>query len=452
MPRQHVQRALRFRLNRPLPLTPNAKETMPLPSLRQSSFALCAVLVACGSESEPAPPALVGHAQQGIINGTVDTAHPAVVRHESQGFCTATIVKVEGSTGYALTAAHCIDQNTLGKLKQGQDADQPDRVYNITKHAVHPDYGKATAFDFAMVTFEGADANTPWLPILDPAKDSYKPGFPLTFVGYGIVKQGPGGDNSERRVIENKITSASPLRFVFDQMQKGFCSGDSGGPGLTVQQPERVAAVIQAVSGGKNGCSDQGIAGRISSVYNEFIGPYLEGKPFELQSCDLCRSAVTSSESLCLDIITDCFNNAKCLGYAQCLEQCATQSCVDACADQHPDGKVMYGQIATCSCQQCASECDGDPQCDEPPPATSTTTSASSTTAGVGGSVATSTTAGVGGAGATGAGGGSEQNDPGPVVESGCAVAQARPSVPSSKLQFLFAALGLAVCFRRRQA
>lgn len=394
----------------------------------------------------------VGQLELPIINGDLDTTHPAVVRHESQGFCTATIVKVEGSTGYALTAAHCISPNVLGRLKQGQDASQPEREYSITKHAVHPDYSKASAFDFAMVTFEGADASTPVLPMLDPAKDSYKPGFPLTFVGYGVVKQGPGGDNSERRVIENKIASASPLRFVFDQMEKGFCSGDSGGPGLTVQQPERVAAVIQAVSGTPNGCSDQGFAGRLSAVYNEFVEPYIEGKPFKLQSCDICRTAVANSESACFKLLIDCSNNAKCLGYLNCVGQCNTRACLDDCAAQHPDGQAMYAQVQLCSCQQCASECDGDAQCDDAGMSSASSSAMSSTGAGVGGAPATGVTSGAGASDAAGVGGGGgESATPNATADSGCSVKPQHSANPRNSGTLWLGVFAALAWLRRRQ-
>ena len=423
----------------------------PLSRYASALFAFSA-LVACGQSLPSEEDGRYAETQLPIINGTVDTAHPAVVRHESKGFCSATIVKVEGSTGYALTAAHCIDSKVLGALKQGQDANQPDRVYNITKNAVHPDYKKASAFDFAMVTFEGADANTPVLPILEPSKDTYKPGLMLTFVGYGVVKQGPGGDNSERRVIQNKIESLSALRFVFDQTEKGFCSGDSGGPGLTAQQPERVAAVIQAVTGGNGGCSDQGFAGRLSTVYDTFVGPYLDGTPYKLQSCDVCREAVTTSQSACLGLISDCFNNAKCLGYAQCLQQCTTQACADDCASQHPDGATMYGQIGICSCQQCASECEGEPQCQEEPPpmTTSSTASSSSSTAGAGGAMTAAATAGVGGSGGM-AGGDSESEPQQPTEQSGCSLTKPSPRAPQSRAALVLAMLAFASLSRRRQ-
>ena len=45
---------------------------------------------------------------QAVVNGELDTTHPAVVALlSSQHRCTGTIIAVDGSTLFVLTAAHC---------------------------------------------------------------------------------------------------------------------------------------------------------------------------------------------------------------------------------------------------------------------------------------------------------------------------------------------------------
>src|SRR5262245_57828099 len=87
---------------------------------------IAAMIVGCSSA--PFDGENVGWHTSRIINGAVDTTHQAVVAILSQNGtnateCSGTIFLVNGSTGYALTAAHCCNdpQYPPQVIVQGND-------------------------------------------------------------------------------------------------------------------------------------------------------------------------------------------------------------------------------------------------------------------------------------------------------------------------------------------
>ena len=59
-----------------------------------------------------------------LMNGSADTEHPGVVwlfSRDGGTSCTGTIVAVEGTTGYVLTAAHCAGMTTVAVTTNSPD-------------------------------------------------------------------------------------------------------------------------------------------------------------------------------------------------------------------------------------------------------------------------------------------------------------------------------------------
>jgi hypothetical protein len=80
-----------------------------------TSTTLCIAMLGC-HDPGPAP----SSEATPIINGTPDSTYAPVVAYLHGGKCSATIVHVDGDTGYAVTAAHCIS-GQLGLLRQGDN-------------------------------------------------------------------------------------------------------------------------------------------------------------------------------------------------------------------------------------------------------------------------------------------------------------------------------------------
>lgn len=318
-------------------------------------------LAACGPVEEGG----LGSESDAIVFGQLDTTHQAVVAYLTNSKCSATIIDVVGNQGYAITAAHCINNN-MGVLRQGDNHanGQFDVQYNVVDTEIHPEYGNSSLYDFAMLRFSGANGSTPTIPPLPPALDNIVQSNTLDLVGYGLTEN---GGTTFRHRLARPISSETALRLNFNQTAGGMCSGDSGGAALhTNNGTEYVGGVNSYVSGGN--CTTQGTAVRVSAVYDTFVMPYINGTPYQPQTCDQCTDGHLFAGGCTQDVI-DCFNNGQCSDYVNCIQSCSTQSCVQMCTNDNPSGAQQYQGIFTCICTgPCATECATDPQC-EPPPA-----------------------------------------------------------------------------------
>lgn len=311
----------------------------------------------------------VGRQLQPIVNGVTDSTYQAVVAWIHGSKCSATIVATNPSTGegWALTAAHCVNQ-TLGNLRQGNNHanGQFDRQYPVADVDVHPGYGDASAFDFAMIRFTGADANTPVLPVLAPSQDTLTAGSSAVLVGYGNVN-GPSGTTLRHRA-DVTVDGASPTLVAWDQQNGngGVCSGDSGGPALyDVGGSPQVAAVHSFIT--DSTCEDFGVSVRASAVKESFVDPFIAGQPYGLETCSVCRDAHASLDGRCTGDIQACQNSATCQAFLNCAQGCATNACVVQCSIDQPAGRAAYDSIIDCYCTEaCPAECAGDSLCLEP--------------------------------------------------------------------------------------
>jgi hypothetical protein len=345
-------------------------------NLRLGLFLLVGSVAACGATPEPGTES-TAEGTSAIINGTADTTHPAAVAYfnGSGAKCTATIVHKSGTDGYALTAAHCIGGGA-GYLRQGESHANGayDFQYAVDNIAVHPDYGKAPYFDFAMLHFSTANVNTAVMPALSPAEDDLQAGFLVTLVGYGQIEG--GGQTTIRRSINRNIQELNAMSIVYNQASGGQCFGDSGGPSVR-QTPggDRVAAVASSVSDSNPDCTGLGFAMQVSKVYDTFIMPYINGTAFLQQGCAECYEgvlgAVENHQGACFQPLLDCFGTAgqtPCEDYLDCLIDCSDPlGCANSCATAFPAGAAMYDDILSCPCDTgCASECAGAPECSPP--------------------------------------------------------------------------------------
>src|SRR5262249_30523048 len=160
-----------------------------------------------------------------------------------------------------------------------------------TGHRPHPNYdfaNAASAYDFCIVTFDGALASTPVVPAMSPAEDALVAGDVVDLVGFGATTPGATAPNTVRRHIELPIYQIAKLQPDYDVTGGGTCEGDSGGPALVVVADGlRVAGVT---SFGEQGCTGFGVSGRVSSVYDDFIQPSLGGEAAPA-TCDQCAAA-----------------------------------------------------------------------------------------------------------------------------------------------------------------
>lgn len=336
--------------------------------MRQLTLLLLLAAFGVGCSSEPAPaPTSLGAAPDPIVYADGPDSREAVVAYRigGGGWCTATVVHTSGTTGFALTAAHCLPSSApWGWLRQG-DGRAPGEYhteYTITDADIHPDYdgGNTPLYDFAMLTFSGVTAVTEVIPVMQPSQDLLHDGSMVDIVGYGQTEL---GSNTVRLYVHRAISDVSPMRLSFDQSgtSGGMCFGDSGGPVLANIGGDLVAGVNSGVS--DSSCFGWGTAVRASSVRNTFILPYINNQPYGLQSCSHCYDAATYGGA-CQTQVESCFDDTDCTAYANCLSGCGTSNCRLQCALDHMSGLAVYQLIDDCVCTVgCTAECQSDAVC-----------------------------------------------------------------------------------------
>ena len=441
-------------------------DTRTLMQLFRSMIAVALGLSAAGCSLDASSPdeERVGHESLPIINGTPDTTHQAVVAIFSQNSeCTGTMFLVNGSTGYALTAAHCCTpQEAPQQVIQGDDYNsQQVTVYNVTAYKADPSYDQNT-HDFCVVQFAGASPNTPTIPLMTKALDSLHQGSVVEFVGYGVTNgSDPNNMNSLRRHVTGPLDMLTSLTIEYSQANAGPCMGDSGGPSLSVVNGQEYVSGV--TSYGDQTCTQFGVSGRVSGVLDSFIMAWVNGQPIA-QDCNGCASAATTGQGACIAQANACLNNADCSALAQCFNACNDNACYQTCINQHPSGAQIYQKINDCICSQaCVSECSAECGGSSSSSASSTSaaatsaasTSAASTSAASGGA----TSGGQGGGGGAGGGsdaaasgaGGQSNGKGGTVTQvSACSVEPGRASSPTGALALCGVAVGLAVSRHRR--
>jgi MYXO-CTERM domain-containing protein len=344
-------------------------------------------LAGCAPDSGGPPSDGLGQRRSPIISGTLDTTRQSVIAllrvngGQIIGECSGTVVAVDKatSTGYVLTAAHCVQPEKQGDptplaseylVAQGNDyATKGTVYYPVQDYKIHPSYALfvvGSPYDFAMVKFAGANpAKTPSTPPISAAEDNLAVSSPITAVGFGVTVGDQSQGNTLRWYIDKPLWSITPFKLGMNEAGGGICFGDSGGPWMTVVNGvEKIAGVSSYVEGQ---CNGNAYAGRVSLITDDFILPYINAQTGN-QTCSECQQSVLSAAGACTDAYKACQGNADCAALLQCLGACnSDQACATTCFTAHPAGHTVYNQINSCVCttgcpKACAMEC-APPKC-----------------------------------------------------------------------------------------
>jgi MYXO-CTERM domain-containing protein len=331
---------------------------------------------ACSTEISRAPSPNTGEAQSPIINGKEDATHVSVVALLQQGSgnegsaCTATIIKtdVNKKIGYALTAAHCVEGINGGVpsasnffVVEGKDynAQSSSVVYYVTDFKKNPSYGgdAGDPYDFAIVKFTGADADTAVTPYATKALDTLKQGQSVDLLGYGKTSD-TDTTNSIRHIITKPIDSLDALYIGFNQTNGGLCQGDSGGPVLAkLGGKDYVVGVNSFVSSDSGTCLQGGFAGRVSAA-QAWIDGYISGAGgTDVPTCDECQTGASSGKGACVTQSQACGQSDACVQYNDCLGGCKDQACYTACGTSNAAGKKVFDAYSDCVLTECKAEC-----------------------------------------------------------------------------------------------
>lgn len=322
--------------------------------MRPTVLAVALLLQACAA---PAPDAGVGLHRLGIVGGSADTTHDAVVALlGDEGDCSGTIIHVAGGEGVVLTAAHCLGVAPDAVVLGDDHASPSATTFTVLDTIMHPSWnGSDPDFDVGLVRIGDVPAGTPVIPVAT-TPDGVTAGDEVLHVGYGLT-DGAGTTTTTRRAVLNTLDTVTSGLLSYDQADGGPCSGDSGGPALSVDGQARVVGVIGS---GDGTCEGFGIDTRVAPLVASFIAPFI-GE--DVVSCEVCFEAAPESEP-CRDAVSACLNDAACAALTACLNDCDDAPCADTCRGEHADGLSAYAAIFTCVCEEaCEAVCLGDDLC-----------------------------------------------------------------------------------------
>lgn len=428
-----------------------------------------------------------------IIGGTVDAENRSTVAllltsgSGAHGLCSGTVIARSGSTGYVLTAAHCvtgsvdkvIDAVDWRDCTPAGDASKCFASYVPTAWFADPSYDPTThVHDFAIVTFAGATAATPITPVA--AADDLSVGMPIELSGFGRTYAGtdnPALFQYERHHVTTAVGGLPPAFLHVDATTgKTACFGDSGGPAYIGQGADKL--VVGVASAADQNCAIAALYGRVADVYASFILPSIPAPdaPGDAPPAPVCESclqgalsSVAQADGVCGAERAACAADAHCDFVAKCVAACATpdQDCYVGCATGHTPGVVAFNELTNCLvCGACAASCEAwscEGASASSSTASSSTGSATTGASGAGSSTSTSNSSGTGAGGAHGepgsadggAGGGAPDSADGAAIGGFCMPATVSCSVasgasaPGSAIGAVVLAMGCAAALRR---
>ncbi|MFO0616245.1 MAG: trypsin-like serine protease [Polyangiaceae bacterium] len=380
----------------------------------------------------------VSSKQDEIFGGEVDDQNDATVfvyaingQYIEQ--CSGTLIAVNQSYGYILTAQHC---EGMQYIKFGTNApqqlDQPD--FQVEQDYAAPGYlnHAGDPHDLRILRFVGANPSMTVVPVAVPP-DGVTTQTSVDLSGYGLTEV--GDSETRRHVVMNVSNTDESFIYVNQQGGQGTCSGDSGGPWYA--SVGGVKSVVAVTSWGDVDCAVDGAGARVSLDYDWIQG--IIGGAVPPPTCGSCFDSATSDGGACASEVDACFADAACSALNDCYSACpdGDNVCYDGCDQSNPGGIAKFNAITECTvCGACASVCDTS-GCGSTP-----TTTDAAATSGAGGSPA-----------AGGAGGGAAADGHHTTTVTTCAACTVGSTDDASgALAALVgvAALGLVVARRRR--
>lgn len=326
------------------------------------SLAAALAVCACAPLEERSE---AGAARAEIIGGQLDPNDPEVFLLEMKGTfgaannCSGTLI----APRTILTASHCVDPMFSGSTspliirvtnKPSRSSALPSDYIDVVETRMHPNWSALNfyaGYDVALMLLKTAPAGVPIKP-WNAADVSGFTGKPLRAVGYGKTDEQDDSSFGTKYTVDLTFRAVDQSHITLgDQLAKGVCNGDSGGPSFHTfaDGVERVVGVHSH----KNGttCLD-GKDVRVD-VHAAFINQWLAQK----EPAKDCVANGVCAEASCPSPDPDCLAEGKACSSEL---QCQGRKCVSD--PQHPG---FYCSLACSASTGCPSgmECGPSGSC-----------------------------------------------------------------------------------------
>ncbi len=177
---------------------------------------------------------------------------------KAAGFCSASVL----APNAVLTAAHCVAEpsNTRVHFRDAQGAPVFAEVAAIVRHPAYRADAVRTrqvSIDLALVRL-AEPLPVRFKPIALAGMDTIKADQVFRIAGFGVTQEGAGATSGILRAarIAARLPLSQVLLWASDPQNKGTgaCTGDSGGPILSLDQPTLIAVADWAEGAGKQKC------------------------------------------------------------------------------------------------------------------------------------------------------------------------------------------------------
>lgn len=214
-----------------------------------------------------------------IINGKTDQAHPAVVAIQwniahadgTNGVATCTGTVIGPKT--ILTAGHCVkpsddtDEYSNYKVAFGTDFTQANAVIAGVEAIPHPSYDPSVFGnnDVGIIVLETA---TTVKPLRIAQVITNMTGKTVTHVGFGKTDASGKTKNHTKQTVDLPVTMQTAHVLQTGNGKSGICSGDSGGPMLSVngQTKETLIVGVHSYVDNVKTCLGKGYSTRTDTV------------------------------------------------------------------------------------------------------------------------------------------------------------------------------------------
>lgn len=292
-----------------------------------------------------------------IVNGRVESGYPAVGALEIGGLCTGTLI----ADKWVVSAAHCFaDGFNGGNFMIGNSVnDRGARRVRIARAYVHQGYDANRLInDIALVELAEPAGIAP----MAIARTAPRVGEVVKYVGFGVSNGVNDTGLGIKRSVDIATTRVDAGTLRSDDPNHNTCRGDSGGPGMRVENGAEVVGTV--TSWGDQECLQFGVNTRVDA-YVDWIEGFVGAQNLAGADPNADPGGNPNPIDPGVNPVDPGAGGLSCADVFGCYDQCQDDACANACDTQaSPTGGDLLNAVWDCADQaQCQDWACVEQQC-----------------------------------------------------------------------------------------